>query len=107
MNIGIMIGAVLAAGLAGRYGPVWRIPWRPWLAATCGGFLQGYGARLAFVSNVGAYFSGFVSTSLHGWVCVRVLPVVVEDRSHDRLPMDLGARSNFARPAKSRPNSSP
>ena len=29
---------------------------------------MGYGARLAFGCNVGAYFSGIASGSLHGWL---------------------------------------
>ncbi|GAB2889970.1 YeeE/YedE family protein [Paraburkholderia jirisanensis] len=68
MNVGIMLGAVLAAALAGRYGPVWRVPLRPLAAAAFGGLLLGYGARLAYGSNVGAYFSGIVSASVHGWI---------------------------------------
>jgi uncharacterized membrane protein YedE/YeeE len=68
MNVGIMLGAVLAAALAGRYAPVWRVPLRPLFAAALGGLLLGYGARLAYGSNVGAYFSGIVSASVHGWI---------------------------------------
>lgn len=68
MNAGIMLGAILAAALAGRYGPVWRVPVRPLGAAAFGGLLLGYGARLAYGSNVGAYFSGIVSASVHGWI---------------------------------------
>ena len=30
--------------------------------------MLGYGARLAFGCNIGAYFSGIASGSLHGWV---------------------------------------
>ncbi len=33
-----------------------------------GGLLLGYGARLAYGCNIGAYFSGIASSSLHGWV---------------------------------------
>ncbi len=68
MNFGIIVGAFLAAGLAGRFNPVWRLPWRSVLAAVIGGTLMGYGARLAFGCNVGAYFSGIASGSLHGWL---------------------------------------
>jgi uncharacterized protein len=68
MNAGIMLGATFAAALAGRYAPVWRVPLRPLLAASFGGLLLGYGARLAYGSNVGAYFSGIVSASVHGWI---------------------------------------
>ncbi|WP_042268114.1 YeeE/YedE family protein [Paraburkholderia heleia] len=68
MNIGIVLGAMAAASLAGRYAPVWRIPLRSLAAAVIGGLLLGYGARLAYGCNIGAYFSGIVSGSLHGWL---------------------------------------
>lgn len=68
MNFGVLAGAFLAAGLAGRFNPAWRLPWRHVLAAALGGLLMGYGARLAFGCNVGAYFSGIASGSLHGWL---------------------------------------
>ncbi len=68
MNAGIVLGALLAAGLAGRFAPVWRLPWRHWGAAAVGGLLLGYGARLAFGCNIGAFFSGIASGSLHGWL---------------------------------------
>ena len=68
MNIGIVLGAMLAAALAGRYAPVWRLPLRSLVAAVAGGLLLGYGARLAYGCNIGAYFSGILSGSLHGWL---------------------------------------
>ncbi|QFU17902.1 YeeE/YedE family protein [Microvirga thermotolerans] len=68
MDIGIVLGALLAAALAGRFAPVWRIPLRSAVAAVVGGLLLGYGARLAYGCNIGAYFSGIASGSLHGWV---------------------------------------
>jgi uncharacterized membrane protein YedE/YeeE len=34
--------------------------------AVVGGLLLGYGARIAFGCNIGAYFSGIAFTSLHG-----------------------------------------
>ena len=68
MNFGIVVGALLAAGLAGRFAPRRHLPLGPALAAVIGGLLMGYGARLAFGCNVGAYFSGIASGSLHGWV---------------------------------------
>jgi uncharacterized protein len=68
MDIGIVLGAMLAAALAGRYAPVWKIPGRSLVAAVVGGLLLGYGARLAYGCNIGAYFSGIVSGSLHGWL---------------------------------------
>lgn len=68
MDIGIVLGAMLAAALAGRYAPVWKLPLRSCIAAIVGGLLLGYGARLAYGCNIGAYFSGIVSGSLHGWL---------------------------------------
>jgi uncharacterized protein len=68
MDIGIVLGAMTAAALAGRYAPVWKIPARSLVAAVVGGLLLGYGARLAYGCNIGAYFSGIVSGSLHGWL---------------------------------------
>ncbi|MFM0323132.1 YeeE/YedE family protein [Caballeronia glebae] len=68
MDIGIVLGAMLAAALAGRYAPVWRVPMRSLIAAIVGGLMLGYGARLAYGCNIGAYFSGIVSGSLHGWL---------------------------------------
>ena len=38
------------------------------MAAIIGGLLMGYGARIAFGCNIGAFFSGVASTSLHGWL---------------------------------------
>lgn len=68
MNIGIILGAMLAAALAGRFRPSLRIPARSLAACVIGGVLLGYGARIAFGCNIGAYFSGIASGSLHGWV---------------------------------------
>ncbi len=68
MNFGIVAGALLAAGLAGKFAPVGRIGLGPALAAVAGGLLMGYGARLAFGCNIGALFSGIASGSLHGWL---------------------------------------
>ncbi|HUH59974.1 MAG TPA: YeeE/YedE family protein [Candidimonas sp.] len=68
MNIGIVLGALAAASWAGKFAPVWRIPLRSLLAAVGGGLLLGYGSRLAFGCNIGAYFSGILSGSLHAWL---------------------------------------
>ena len=68
MNIGIMLGALLASLLAGRFAPVWTNSRRSLIAAVLGGLLLGYGARAAYGCNIGAYFSGIASGSLHGWL---------------------------------------
>lgn len=70
MNFGIVLGAALAAAIAGQL-TLRQPPSRPAvLAALVGGLLMGYGAWLAFGCNVGAYFSGIASTSLHGWLWI-------------------------------------
>lgn len=68
MDIGIMVGALAAAALAGKFAPVWKLPLKSLAAAVIGGLLLGYGSRLAFGCNIGAYFSGIASGSLHGWL---------------------------------------
>jgi uncharacterized membrane protein YedE/YeeE len=68
MNIGIVLGALTATGFAGRFAPLWRIPLRSLAAALIGGLLLGYGARIAFGCNIGAFFGGVASASLHGWL---------------------------------------
>lgn len=70
MDIGLVLGALCAAALAGRFAPRFRIPARFLIAAVLGGLLMGYGARIAFGCNVGAFFSGVASTSLHGWLWI-------------------------------------
>ncbi|MDA4846549.1 YeeE/YedE family protein [Hoeflea poritis] len=67
MNFGIIIGAFVAACLAGRFVPNWNIGRRDLIVAICGGLLMGYGARLAYGCNIGAYLGGVISGSLHGW----------------------------------------
>ena len=70
MNVGIVLGALTAAGLAGKFAPRLRLPPRSLAAALIGGLIMGYGARLAFGCNIGAFFSGVASTSLHGWLWI-------------------------------------
>ncbi|MEM9096564.1 MAG: YeeE/YedE family protein [Pseudomonadota bacterium] len=67
MNFGIIFGAMAAAALAGKFAPVWRLSTRDLLTAVIGGLMMGYGARLAYGCNIGAYLGGLVSGSLHGW----------------------------------------
>ena len=68
MDFGIIAGAMLASALAGRFSPSWDIPLRSVVAAVVGGLLLGYGARIAYGCNIGAYFSGIASGSLHGYL---------------------------------------
>lgn len=70
MNFGVLLGALTAAGLGGRFTPSFRIPLRSLAAAILGGILMGYGARIAYGCNIGAFFSGVASLSLHGWLWI-------------------------------------
>jgi uncharacterized membrane protein YedE/YeeE len=67
-NLGILLGALLSAAAAGVFGKNPRLGWKALLAAVLGGLLMGYGARLAYGCNIGAYIGGVASFSLHGWV---------------------------------------
>ncbi|MBB3936642.1 YeeE/YedE family protein [Aureimonas phyllosphaerae] len=102
MDFGIIAGAMLAASLAGRFSPSLRIPLRSLMAAVLGGLLLGYGARIAYGCNIGAYFSGIASGSLHGWlwlvaafagnaVGVRLRPFFFGERRGGRVARGDGA----------------
>ncbi len=67
-NLGIIVGAALAAAIGGQFVVQRRIPGRIAVAAILGGLLMGYGARLSFGCNIGAYLAGIASFSLSGWV---------------------------------------
>lgn len=68
MNAGVLLGAFLAAAMAGKFSFEWRLPLLHWIAAILGGLMLGYGATIAFGCNIGAYFGGIASGSLHGWL---------------------------------------
>ena len=68
MDFGLVLGAALAATLAGKFAPRAALPLGSLLAAAIGGLLMGYGARLSFGCNIGALFSGIATGSLHGWL---------------------------------------
>jgi uncharacterized membrane protein YedE/YeeE len=67
-DLGMIFGAMAAAAATA---PFARNPWPPagsLLAAAVGGLLMGWGARLGFGCNIGAFVGGLASGSLHGWV---------------------------------------
>jgi uncharacterized protein len=68
MNIGLVLGAMTAAGLAGSFAKSSLPDARSALGAVVGGLLMGYGARLGFGCNIGAFLGGIASGSLHGWL---------------------------------------
>jgi uncharacterized membrane protein YedE/YeeE len=67
-NLGLLAGALIAANVRGTARPRTQMTARQWLVAAVAGLALGYSARLAFGCNVGAYFSGISTGSLHGWV---------------------------------------
>lgn len=67
-NIGIILGAAVAAAAAGAWKLHTTIPWRTALGGVLGGILMGVGARLAGGCNIGAYLGGISTGSLHGWL---------------------------------------
>jgi hypothetical protein len=67
-DLGMILGA-MAAAAAGK--PFARASWPPLrslAAAVIGGLLMGWGARLGFGCNIGAFVGGVASGSLHGWI---------------------------------------
>jgi hypothetical protein len=68
MNFGIILGALLAAALRGKFAPAVTLKASDLATAVIGGLLLGYGARLAFGCNIGALLGGISSGSLHGWL---------------------------------------
>ncbi len=90
MDTGIVLGALAAAGLAGRFRPARRIAPAVVVAGIVGGLLLGYGSRIAYGCNIGALFSGIASTSLHGWLwgaaALAGTPIGVWLRRRFRLP---------------------
>jgi hypothetical protein len=67
-NLGLLAGALIAANARGTACPATRANPKQWIAAVVAGLLLGYSSRLAFGCNVGAYFSGISTGSVHGWV---------------------------------------
>jgi uncharacterized membrane protein YedE/YeeE len=67
-DIGMILGATFAAA---AMHPFARAAWPPLgslAAAALGGLLMGWGARLGFGCNIGAFVGGVASGSLHGWI---------------------------------------
>ena len=67
LNIGIIIGAFIASAAGGLF-KFTKITKGNFAASVIGGLMMGYGARLAFGCNIGAYFGGIASFSLHGYI---------------------------------------
>lgn len=67
-NLAIIAGALLATLLASQF-KIKKIKSKKQVAAAIiGGLLMGYGARIGFGCNIGAFYSGISSLSVSGWV---------------------------------------
>jgi hypothetical protein len=68
-NLGLLAGSFLLAWRRRTACPdPGRVTPRQWLWSVAAGLVLGYSSRLAFGCNVGAFFSGISTGSLHGWV---------------------------------------
>jgi len=64
--------------------------------------MLGYGARLAYGCNIGAYFSGIASASVHGWLACRSFPR--QRPRHICVMVRLELEGNLARAQAGRPH---
>lgn len=67
-DFGMIFGAMAAAAATKRYAATAWPPLKSLLAAAIGGLLCGWGARIGFGCNIGAFIGGVASGSLHGWI---------------------------------------
>ncbi len=67
-DFGMLFGAMAAAAASHPFARTAWPPAKSLLAAAVGGLLMGWGARLGFGCNIGAFVGGVASGSLHGWV---------------------------------------
>ena len=67
-NFGMILGAMAAAAATAPFARTAWPPLKSLAAAAVGGLLMGWGARLGFGCNIGAFVGGVASGSLHGWV---------------------------------------
>ena len=67
-DFGLLLGAGIAARWKGPLAAQVSLPTRLWIAGAIAALLMGYASRLAYGCNVGAFFSGISTGSLHGWV---------------------------------------
>ena len=67
-DFGMLFGAMAAAAASKPFAVGAWPPAKSLLAAGIGGLLMGWGARLGFGCNIGAFVGGVASGSLHGWI---------------------------------------
>lgn len=68
MSIAIILGSLISVLFVSEFKFKKIKNKKQLLVALIGGILMGYGTRLSFGCNIGAYFSAIPSFSLHGWV---------------------------------------
>ena len=68
MDLGLILGATVAATWRGGFLRQRVPPARQLLAAALGGLAMGFGARLGFGCNIGGLVGGIASGSLHGFL---------------------------------------
>ncbi|WFD10189.1 YeeE/YedE thiosulfate transporter family protein [Tepidibacter hydrothermalis] len=68
LNMGVIVGSLIATLMASQF--KWKKikSKKQFIFALLGGIMMGYGTRLATGCNIGAFFSGIPSFSLHAWV---------------------------------------
>ena len=67
-DFGMIFGAMAAAAVGKTFAGSPLPPFGSLAAAAVGGLLMGWGARLGFGCNIGAFVGGVASGSLHGWI---------------------------------------
>lgn len=67
-DFGMIFGAMAAAAATRPFASSSWPPFKSLLSAAVGGLLMGWGARLGFGCNIGAFVGGIASGSVHGWV---------------------------------------
>jgi uncharacterized protein len=68
INVGIILGSLIATLLASQFKVKKTKSKKQVIFALIGGIIMGYGARLASGCNIGSFFSGIPSFSLHAWI---------------------------------------
>lgn len=67
-DFGMIFGAMAAAAATRPFAAASWPPFKSLLSAAIGGLLMGWGARLGFGCNIGAFVGGIASGSVHGWI---------------------------------------
>lgn len=68
LNIGVIAGSLIATLLSSQFKIKKIRNKKQLIVALIGGIIMGYGARLTSGCNIGSFFSGIASFSLHAWI---------------------------------------